>query len=98
MSDHISETLNRLKGYASRIDELGDFCEGSMLYYRKTKDGKYIVVNHFNRKMRLDLQGFDSWICDYAETDEPGIGSPIKITEIRLGLRLPRDRELIDLF
>lgn len=94
--DHISKTLYWLRGYANRVDENGDFSRNAMLYYQKTKDGRYVVVNHFNRKNKIDLQGFDSWICEYAGNDEPGIGSPVSIDTIKLGLKLPEDQALID--
>ncbi len=95
-SNHISETLYRLRGYANRVDENDDFSQDAMLFYRKAKNGKYVVINHFNRKMKLELQGFDSWLCEYSRNDEPGIDSPISITEIKLGLKLPQDLKLID--
>uniref|UniRef100_UPI00404B081B hypothetical protein n=1 Tax=Fulvivirga sp. TaxID=1931237 RepID=UPI00404B081B len=94
--NHISETLYWLKGFANKIDENDDFSENAMLFYRKCKNGKYVVINHFKRKDRIEFQGFDSWICDYRVNAEPGIDSPIEIKQIKLGLKLPEDLSVLE--
>ena len=95
-NNQISDTLSWLRGFSNRIDENDDFSQNAMLYYRKLKSGKYIVVNHFNRNRKVELQGFDSWLCEYVSGEEPGIGSPISIESIKLGIKLPQDKNLIE--
>lgn len=94
--DQISSTLYWLKGYANQVDEDHDFSLNAMLYFRKTKSGKYVVINHFNRNKKIEFQGFDSWLCEYYETEEPGRWAPKTISEIKLGLKLPDDLRLLE--
>lgn len=82
-NNRISNTLYWLRSFASRIDENGDFSKDAMLYYRKLKSGKYLVVNHFNRKRKVELQGFDLWVCEYAKGEEPGLGISIKSSKLK---------------
>ena len=94
----ISDTLAYFErqGFSKTIDAISEYSPNADLYYRKIGGSKYIVINHFNKKQRFDLQGFDCWLSEYSTESEIGKKSALKIDSIVLSFRLDQDQTLLE--
>jgi hypothetical protein len=94
----IEEVLSFLRRpcFSNAIDRIGEYSRKSRLYFAEVAPDKYLVLNHFNYKRRIDLQGFDMWIAEYGRTREIG-DKPAKTQKmIKLCVALPRDLALFE--
>lgn len=58
--------------FSSTIDRCKEYSSRSKLYYKEIGHGKVLVINHFNHKRKVELQGFDAWISHYERPSEIG--------------------------
>lgn len=97
-SDAISKLITELSnsGFSKMVDTLNEYSINADLYFRSVGNQQYIVFNHYNKKGKDNLQGFDCWLSKYKKQSEIGKTKASKIEEIRLGFQFSRDWKLID--
>lgn len=97
MIDKTLETL-RIWGFDKTLDVKSTYSDKADLYYKQISDFKYLIFNHYYKKGKKELQGFDCWIAEYKGSDEIGEIEPSRLDEIKLSISLPEDFHLISDF
>jgi hypothetical protein len=94
----VDDTLSFLtrNNFSCAKDSIGEYSRRSILYYKQVDDDTFIVVNHFNAKLRKDLQGFDMWLSKYNRPSEIGSKKAKSIRGIKLSVHLPDDAHLME--
>lgn len=92
----LKNTADFIRMFASRPDNIKEYTGDSEIYFEPTKNGKYLVVNHFNTKKKPEFQGYDLWIAEYANRSDIGELRAISKTCIKQGFDITTDKEIID--
>lgn len=82
-------------GFSETVDSINEYSIEADLYYRSIGGKRYLVFNHYNKKRKADLQGFDCWISTYNSENEIGKKKAIQIEDVRLSFQVERDWHLI---
>ncbi|WP_438426226.1 hypothetical protein [Aquimarina macrocephali] len=82
-------------GFKETLDKVGDYNEGTTIYYYNLNKNKYMIFNTFNDNKKLDFQGFDSWICLYNKPSDIGTKSAINKKVFRLSFDFVNDWALL---
>lgn len=83
--------------FKTTVDTIGTFCINNPLFYKKVRDNKYLVFNHFYSENKNN-DGFDSWVATYSNEKHIGKKEPLLIENIRRSFQLDRDFELIEIY
>jgi hypothetical protein len=84
------------KRFSQSVDNLGEYCKGNTLYYLQLDDKTFLVLNHYNRRRQIELQGFDLWLSKYDRASRIGIENALSIEGIKLCFKLPEDADIIN--
>lgn len=81
--------------FSKTVDSINEYSTEADLYYRNIGGKRYLVFNHYNKKRRADLQGFDCWISTYNSENEIGKKKAIQTEDVRLSFQVERDWHLV---
>jgi hypothetical protein len=82
-------------GFLKTVDSINEYSNDADLYYRKIDNQKYLIFNHYNKKHKANLQGFDCWVSTYNLEMEIGKKKALQTNSVQLSFQIGRDWELI---
>jgi hypothetical protein len=82
-------------GFLKTVDSINEYSNDADLYYRKIDSHQYLIFNHYNKKHKANLQGFDCWVSTYKLEMEIGKKKAIQTNSVQLSFQIDRDWGLI---
>ena len=97
MSQKIKESINQLeqKGFEKTIDSISEYSSNADLYFRRVKNNRFVVFNHYNKTEKENLQGFDCWLSTYESKKEIGKIPALNTEAVKLSFDFSKDWELL---
>ena len=93
MKEAIIQLENR--GFQKSVDTISEYSPNADLYYRQIDENRFIIFNHYNKKKKEMLQGFDCWISEYKSASEIGKKKALKTEDVKLTFDFQNDWQLL---
>ena len=94
----IKGTLDFMSSWMFRkvSDDLNEYSKNADLYWIPVQGRKYLVINHYNRKRKIALQGFDLWLSEYRSDNDIGKEKAISTKSLKLCFKYPEHKNILE--
>lgn len=96
----IKEAIIQLenRGFQKSVDTISEYSSNADLYYRQIDENRFIIFNHYNKKKKEMLQGFDCWISKYESVNDMRKKKALVTEDVKLSFDFKDDWQLLSTY